>query len=431
MRAKRTALALIDAGLLVSDLRGSIASVNISSFRAIEARSFERKPATSATTAAEEEHFYFEYDMERYWFAPLANCFGLLQKDVEHQAAEVISTDWRYGGRLHWEEDERIRRKILKHEHTDHSQGSYPRAEGLRFYLSVHAIMVVAGQLLATTPTYRSPDCAEDDFSNWFHEHGLSRRDGYWLADRRDPIPLDTHNWKDQKETGEWRSSVRRNDFVRVLLPSAGMVTVWGYWTSAFGRLTEDCHVRSALVSPGRSHALLRALQSADNHYDCLIPDAEDDRQIDMGLFRLKGWIVHRSQDRGVDREDPWAGGISYPAPRPSQEVVKTMNLRADREHRNWRADEAEPTAVTAETWETFREKDDEASEERGSRIQASLDFIGQLLCKFGMDMIVEVEIKRRRSFSRYESRNDDDIKPFPPSTRIFLIKADGRIRTV
>jgi hypothetical protein len=54
-----------------------------------------------------------------------------------------------------------------------------------------------------------------------------------------------------------------------------------------------------------------------------------------------------------------------------------------------------------------------------------------ELLGAVDMDMIVSVEIERRHSYRRYESRTDDEKKPIPPSTRVFLIKADGRIRTI
>ncbi|RWP54695.1 AVAST type 3 anti-phage nuclease/ATPase Avs3a [Mesorhizobium sp.] len=432
--AKRAALTLIDAGLLAPKMRAQIEAVNVSPFPVIEARTYERKPARSLPSEAadEEDRFYFGMDIGPYWFEPLAKCFGLQEKDVEQRAATVIRDDWGYPGRLNWEEDERTRRKILEYEDTQHSRGSYPSADELRVYLSYHAMMVAAGQLLDTVPTYRSPDYDEEDFSSWLHSrHGLSRRDGYWLADRRDPIPPETRGWKHSDKTGDWRWSVHRNDIDRVFFPPSGMVALWGYWTAGVGREQENCIIRSALVSTERSSALLRALQSADDHHDYLIPNAEDDRQIDFGPFRLKGWLLDRSHDRGIDDKDPWAGGIWHPAPRPSKDIVEAMNLVADREQRNWRQSETGPVAMLVETWGTFREKDDDTREERGHRVQATLSFVEELLRKLGMDMIVKVEIERRRSYSRYESHDEDDNKKAPPSTRLFLIKSDGRIRTV
>ncbi|RWL80907.1 MAG: NACHT domain-containing protein [Mesorhizobium sp.] len=432
--AKRAALTLIDAGLLAPEMRAEIQDVNVSRFPVTEARTYDRKFASPPpnTAAEEEDRFYFGMDIGPYWFAPLGKCFGLQEEDIERRVVAVIRDDWGYLGRLNWEEDERTRRKILEYDDTQHRHGSYPRADELRVYLSYHAMMVVAGQLLDTTPTYRSPDYDEEDFSTWLHSgHGLSRRDGYWLADRRDPIPPETRAWNHDDKTGDWRSSVRRTDFDRVFFPPSGMVVLWGYWTACSGRQQETCNVRSALVSADRSSALLRALQTADDHHDYLIPDAADDRQIDFGPFQLKGWLVDRSCERGIDEKDAHAGRISYPAPFPSKEVIEAMNLKADREQRYWRQKESAPVAMIAETWGTFQEKDDDTPEERGDRVQASLPFIEELLRRLGMDMIVNVEIERRRSYSRYESHDEDDKKRIPPSTQLFLIKSDGRIRTV
>jgi hypothetical protein len=209
------------------------------------------------------------------------------------------------------------------------------------------------------------------------------------------------------------------------------MLTPWGHWNSQSGQYEEVCNIRSALVSEESSSALLRALQSADDHHDYIIPDAEDDRQIDFGPFQLKGWIVDRTHDRGLDEKDPWAGRIGYPAPTPSREIIDALNLIGNHEGRNWRRGEAAPEAMICETWGMFLEKDDNRREERGDRVQVSVQFARDLLQCFGMDMIIEVEITQRRSYSRYESHNDDDAKRIPPRTRVFLVKSDGQVRTI
>ncbi|OBQ64316.1 NACHT domain-containing protein [Mesorhizobium loti] len=429
--AKRAALALIDAGLLDLGLRAQILAVNVSPFPPIEARSYERGSARSSPKAFDDDRFYFDYDMESYWFPPLAKCFGLLGDDVQERAATVITADWQYPGRLHWEEDARSRRKMFDYDDTRHSHSSYPSVDDLRFYLGSHATMVVAGQLLATRPTYRNPDSTEDDFSEWLRSHhDLSRQNGYWLADRRDPIPIDTLSSKNDIKDTDWPSSVRRADIDRLLSPSPGMMTLWGHWDASSGRRREECTIRSALVSSERASALLRALQSVDDPDDYLIPNAEDDRQIDFGAFQLKGWIVDRTHERGIDDKDPWAGDIRYPAPRPSNEVIDEMKLTADRESRYWRLGNKGPAAMVSETWGVFHEKDDGAGDRRGSRAQASLPFIRELLRKLDMSMIVKVEIERRRSYSRYESQDEDDNKKATPTVQLFLIKSDGSVQT-
>ena len=144
------------------------------------------------------------------------------------------------------------------------------------------------------------------------------RRDGGWLADRRDPIPLERPAWKDEKETDDWRWSTTRNDFDRIIEARDGRMNLWGWWTWVSGHREESIHVYSALVSSDRSMALLRALQSVDNPHDYRIPDAEDDLQINFDGFQLKGWIVDRSHDGRLDEQDPWAGAIRYPPLEPA-----------------------------------------------------------------------------------------------------------------
>jgi hypothetical protein len=73
---------------------------------------------------------------------------------------------------------------------------------------------------------------------------------------------------------------------------------------------------------------------------------------------------------------------------------------------------------------------DDETNHESGARFQASFAFIVSLLHELKMDLIVEIEIERRR-YSRWERSNDDDIGFIPPSARLFLIRFDGSISTL
>lgn len=438
--ARRTILALLDAGLLAlqADLRPRLATVNASTFPPVESKSYRRfeNEETDAEDKAgaddEEDRFYFGIDMGPYWFAPLGSCFAKSQASIEREALRVIRGDWQLSGGNRWDEDERHRRKVFQDMETHHSHGSYPRADNLRFYLSYHAMMVVAGKLLATTPVHHDPGDSEGEFRSWLRRHDLSRRHGGWLADRRDPIPLERPEWKDEKETDEWRWSIARNDFDRILIAPDGRMNLWGRWTRISGHREESIHVGSALVSSDRSTALLRALQSVDNPHDYRIPDADDDLQIDFGGFQLKGWVVDRSRDSELDGQDPWAGAIRYPPPAPAAYVTELINLNSDIEHRQWFVQGDRVDVAWSQVWGHFHEKDDdETNHESGARFQASFAFIVSLLRKVDMDLIVEVEIERRRRYSRWESTKDDDIGFIPPSARLFLVRSDGSISTL
>lgn len=436
--AKRALLALLDAGFLTSqpELRERLSVLNTSRLPSVESKSYQRCNDTDTKDKDDEndkeDRFYFGIDMGPYWFASLGSCFAKSQTNIEREVLCVIRSDWQISGGNRWDEDERHRRKIFRDMETYHSHSSYPRVDDLHFYLSYHAMMVVAGKLLATTPVHYDPNDSEDEFHNWLGRHDLSRRDGGWLADRRDPIPLERPEWKDKKETNEWRWSIARNDFDRILIAPDGRMNLWGHWTWVSVHREESIHVCSALASPGRSTALLRALQSVDNHSDYRIPDADDDLQIDFDGFQLKGWIVNRSGDSGLDEKDPWAGAIRYPPPAPATYVTDLMSLKSDVEHRRWFAQDNHVDVARSVTWGHFYEKDDEeTNHEGGARFQASFAFTVSLLSELEMDLIVKVEIKRLRPYSRWERNNDDDIGFIPPSARLFLIRSDGSISTL
>lgn len=256
--AKRALCSLLEAGLLASqpDFRSRLATVNTSSFPPVESKSYRRPENDEIDAKNEEDRFYFGIDMGSYWFAPLGRCFAKSQALIEREALRVIRKDWQFSGDNRWDEDERHRRKIYQDREAHHSHGSYPRSDDLRFYLSYHAMMVVAGKLLETASVHHDPDDSEDEFRNWLRRHDLSRQDGGWLADRRDPIPLERPEWKDEKEADEWRWSVTKDDFDDVLRTTDGRINLWGRWTRISGNREESIHVGSALVSSDRSTKL-------------------------------------------------------------------------------------------------------------------------------------------------------------------------------
>lgn len=431
--AKRTTLALLEAGVLAADedLRQRLANVNASLFPPVESKYYQRT-ANNFGPDDEVDQFSFDIDMGSYWFTPLGRCFAMSQAVIERLALQVIRGDWRSSGGARWDEDERHRRKIFRDSNTHYSHSSYPRVDDLRLYYSYHAMMVVAGKLLASTPVHYDPDYSEDDFRNWLRRHDISRRDGGWLADRRDPTPLERPAWKDEKETDEWRWSIMRNDFDQILMSPDGRMNLWGYWTRISGQREESIQVNSALVSSDRSTALLRALHSVVNPHNYRIPDADDDLQIDFEGFQLKGWIIDRSHDSGLDEQDPWAGSIRYPPPRPAPYVTELMNLKSDEEERRWFVQGDQVDVAWSQIWGHFYEKDNsDRKHESGARFQASFAFIVSFLRKLGMDLIVEVEIERRNRHYRWESSNDDDFGYILPNARLFLIKSDGSISTL
>ena len=430
--AAKTALTLIDSGNLRLDenTRIRLTNVNGSTLPGISSGRYNRRRGHSGDWYRGGERFFFDYDISRYWFESLGNCFAKTASHIESEAEKIICDDWQLSENGHWDRDERARRDVFRDGEIRHSHGSYPRVDGLSFYLSYHAMMIVAGKLLATVPRHQDPDHLDDEFEGWLRRHMLSRHDGYWLADRRDPMPLEWPDWKDEKQGDEdvWRWSVRRSDFDRLLGMDEDRLNLWGYWNTIFGQREEEVYIRSALVVSDRSAALLRALQTTNPDHYC-VPDAGADLEIDESGFLLKGWVEDWDGDNRLDKFDPWAGNIHYPPLKPANFVCDSLRLESDRESRVWRlqTEGVVNEVLWSQVWGSDRRENDGSEGEGGRRLQASPAFVREFLDKMNMDLIVEVGLKRRiRRFS-YERSKDDNLGYMPPCSRIFIIRADGQ----
>ena len=431
--AARAALALIESENLEVDeaIAARLASVNRSTLP-IESSDRYRRVNRSGDWGIRTERFSFGYDMGRYWFKGLGRCFAKNSSDIEVEAEKVICDDWSLPENGYWNSDERNRRDIFQDRETWHSHSSYPRTDDLSFYLSYHAMMIVAGKLLVTAPRHQDPNDPDDEFEEWLGRHLLSRQDGRWLADRRDPAPLEWPGWKDEKQEDDWRWSVGRSDFGRVLGLGEDKLNLSGYWNTVSGQREERVHVSSALVTPDRSFALLRALQTATNPHDYRIPDAGDELEIDKAGFRLKGWVEYCDSETRLDEFDPWAGAIPYPSLKPAKFVSDLFQLKADKECRVWQIEMegVRKEVLWAQIWGSDRSRDNQYNEtggEHGRRLQASHAFITELLGKVNMDLVVEVQIERRIVRHHYERNEADHLGYIPPYTRIFILRADGR----
>jgi hypothetical protein len=427
--ASRAAIDMIAAGA-VADNEGLITTlknVNCSPLPVLTTDGYSRKYDADKGEIEDDDKYYFGMDMGPYWYAPLGRCFGVSQSRVEADALKIIRKDWGYTGSSRHDEDERARRGYYRDMETYASHGSYPSADDFRFYLAYHAMMLAAGQYLLTHQVGRNSYDDQDEFQEWLDRHSVTRKDGYWLADAREPRPLDRMAWKDEKDNDDWRWSLKKNDFDAVLCPAEGHYALYGYWTNVDDRREEHIHVSSALVSPERAQSLLRALQSTRNPHDFRIPPAGDDLEIDHSEFQLKGWVSSHTRDRELDGFDPWSGSISYPPPRPAKYIAEMLGLSTDTHRRQWQIGDGGPAAMSV-SWGQHKEKREEGEVVHGSRLQASTEFVVQLLKKTGMHLIVEVEINRKHGQRRYDSSSREEGFEYPlQSARLFVINAEGR----
>jgi hypothetical protein len=434
--AARSALKLIKNGPLTDQKRlmDRLVNINNSPYPIIESKRYDRSrtKATLQRPIKDSDLFYFDFDIGPYWYAPLGRVFGKSQDEIGSEALTIIRNTFRFKEFGRWDDDERSKRRLYDEGHSYHSHGSYPRADNLHFYHAYHAMMIVAGNLLASTPAHRDSEYNESDkFEDWLNRHELSRSDGRWLWDRRDPAPLERYSWQDRAKDDDTDLSITSDDFDEAL-NIGGMLNVWGTWTTADSKFEQSNRVYSALVTQDKSHSLLRALGTARNVYDYAIPSAGSDMEIGKFGFDLKGWVVDQCRDEGLDGMDRWSGGIRFPPPSPARFIVDSMILTTDLDNRHWRNSE-ELVVMTSKVWGHFDEgkRHENSNPERGSRLQANLDFITELLAKLGRDLIIKVQIDRRRQRRPYESSDENEDERIPTKAKLYLLGTDGQFKTL
>ncbi|HEY5211566.1 MAG TPA: hypothetical protein VIJ38_00930, partial [Acidobacteriaceae bacterium] len=234
-------------------------------------------------------------------------------------------------------------------------------------------------------------------------------------------------NWYKKRralQTDDWRWSVCKKDFDRVLGLDSNRINAWGRWVRGDSGRTETIQISSALVSSQRSKALLRAAQNADP-LDYCIPPAGDDLQIDAGPYQLRGWIDNATIDRRLDEFDPWAGSIHVPAPRPAPFVCDALGLKPGDQERIWfhLSGANQQPMIWSQVWGI---DDEDSGRNSGRRLQTSRALLTILLNEFQMDLILKVQINRETNRFKHDRNRGEDYGYIPPYCRLYLLDAKG-----
>ncbi len=361
-----------------------------------------------------DEMFLFSYDFKPYWLAPLARCFDTTEADVGQRARRIIKDDWGLNDKGHYDSDVRALAGQFRDDGSHRNQGSYPVVDDLAFYLSLHSVFCAAGELLDVCAPISGSD-GTDAVAAWLDRHRLTRRDGLWLADRRDLRPKDLASLADGGKPSNLRLAPL---FDR---PDGNVVVSAEYTTYAGGR-REQVTVHSMLVPVGRSLSLAMALGSARDPNDYALPTTEGDSdEIEKDGWTVKGWL--RSDEGGIrlDRHDPFAAGITARVPAPSHEIAKLLGLSADRRGHRWH--DARGVRMRADIWSDGKDEEGTRGRGNGRRLVATRAVVDRIMTVTDKHMLFEVRISRDAAPTRY-GRNDrdgknDDIE----ETRIVLLR--------
>lgn len=377
-----------------------------------------------------ESKFSFSYDFDEGWFKPLGFAFGIPMKQVEDLANQVVCKDWGIKSDGYYDSDPRnnLWKSHTFAEKRHHINSSYPQIEDYCFYLSYHSMLVVASKLLENMPVVCSRDWMDNEWESWLSGHLLTRDDGRWLSDRRDPVPIERSAWIQNNQNGRNNANDIYNfeQYLTFIKEGEVWINLSGFLYERDYRNVERISISSALVSPASSHSLLNALNTCSNPDDFKIPDFRDSLEFSASPFILKGWIINSSSDIKLDEFDPMGVKISYPPFDINPEILTSLNVTSDLENREWRFMGCTDPCVICNIWKTGEDNDDNNNLREGSILFASLEFVKRVCQAMNMDMIIKIKIDRHLRHRSYNNGDSDTYKP--AIHKVYLITQDGVI---
>lgn len=384
---------------------------------------------TTDESTADEERFHFGIDIGPYWFSPLGAAFGISERSVEQRARRVIQS--RMGARrMTWEDDARYSRGVFNRDSMDthHSHGSMPTTDNLQTYQSYHAMFMVAADLLRVRPVVHRQDSHDDEFVDWLGRYGLSRSNGMWVSDLRDPPFVPSPQLPGYSDS-LWYWSVTPEYLDQQLLTDQHKWVLWGRWS--FGESSEQEHVsiRSVLTEESAAPALVAALHTS-NCRPHFLPACGDTERLHgrMRLLPLDGWIAQTESNVCLDERDPWVQGVGYPRAEPDKLICQSAGLTLDADERTWTARNG--GVLRSESWSRLVGHGREQSAAPGHRLVADREFVEALLSgASGRCFVISVQVRR---IPTDEVVKRDGVERYPwPYSRYYMLTADGKVRTL
>lgn len=375
---------------------------------------------------------HFGWDFKQYWYQPLGEVFGVSVKQIEELCVNVIAKDWKLGEKTGYNNDPRVNLwNRSQNQETSHSHGSYPKTDNWDFYLSYHSMLCVAAKLIQNMPLISSNDTwhKESSWDYWLSNHVLTRMDGKWLADSRCPLPLERPKWIVREEKyEEWRTNLKDQDFLNSIKSKNGnevWLNIKGSWTERHNSKYETYSISTSLVAKEASMALLRALETCSNCHDYKLPDYQEKRvEIDLGIFRLKGFIDSPDSPKGIDQLDPYAPNLSYPPFSLGEPFITDLGLISEDNGKTWCFSNGQ-LALKCDIWSGNIQGYDEDPEQSGMRLSASLSLLKELCKMYDSYLIIDVNIIRDISY-KYRP---NEHKYINPNHKNYIFTTNGQLK--
>lgn len=355
-------------------------------------REFRYAPRPDASPRPE-DGFHLDYDFNKYQVERLCQVFACPGWDVDDRISKWVRR---------WDTNVRGMHDCPRSSSYDTSWSSGYASDRDRYggYLGWHALMLVAGDLLATR-TVVGEDWSGDAWAAFLREYRLSRDGGLWLADLTDPFPLDLIKEADMPmpESGE-RGTVREDS--NLLAPLLGLVDaqVMTDWVPVTGRwsIGRDTTVtlQSVLANASDARAVVMTLLSEEAFFRWL-PDDEDEiaRHFGSDGHTVQPWVAKTpNTERQLDRHDPYGAASALDRPVPAGWTRDLLGTVAEDEvTRHWSI--GGRAAYRAEAWGAERGRGEQAWSDTGHRLFVSHGVLLSLLKMSERSLVVALKLQK------------------------------------
>ena len=400
-------------------------------------RVYPRGGDADPSHARREGGFHFDsLDTLPYWYEPATRIFSDITLNEFTKIAENwIVTQWGVSTEIQrWKDEPRPQRfPEGRWALWSNGHGSRPTLERYFTYLEWHAMWCAVGTLLQSRPLASVEPEEYSSFENWLRGERLTQPP-FWLSDLRAPKPQEPQLWW-APESEAWLATVEDRDFLREIgigVGSNATIIVDAHHTTYASDFRSQVTVRSALVQPETAGSLMRALQTTEEPCRYWIPyDRErDGSRLDEPPYRLLGWVGLSESDSGLDKGDPDRNEVSGNHCRPGREATRGLVKRVSSDGMiEW-----SPAGTGVEY--CYRQWSDASSDEDdnrsrivksyGGRLYASVDSVRSQLLRRGFDLLVKVELDRKKG-DRYAGFREEETAE-ARFDRIILLRRDGTI---
>ncbi|MBW7836506.1 MAG: NACHT domain-containing protein [Sphingomonadales bacterium] len=309
------------------------------------------------------------------------------------------------------------------------SSGYTPEQDRYGGYLGWHALMLTAGEMLASHPIV-DRRWGGDAWIHFLQSYTLSRLDGLWLADATDLFPLDV-----SVKLPMPKIDLRKTDpeDYRLLaqffglqggVASAEQIVVSGSWL-----LPDDVTLIVQTILADRRDAEVTALTLlTDEKFFRWLPHNANDVERHFGVngHSVRAWIDSvENSDRQIDRHDPYACSTAMRRPMLADWLREKYDiLPGDKIPRRWFS--GNKLIAVSEAWGVETGYREHRWDHNGERIYIPQQQLLSLLKNEQKSIVFNV--KAQKYFRDKAERKAGDTNAFTHRSLVFVLDGNGRM---